>query len=54
VAEDNLKAIGFYTRFGFAPDGAEDKIADWESLREIRLVRPAQPAAGQRTIRGGL
>ena len=43
VAEDNLKAIGFYTRFGFARDGAEDEITDWESLREIRLVRPAQP-----------
>jgi ribosomal protein S18 acetylase RimI-like enzyme len=43
VAADNLKAIGFYTRFGFVPDGAEDKITDWESLREIRLVRPAQP-----------
>jgi GNAT superfamily N-acetyltransferase len=53
VAAANSKAIGFYTGFGFSPDGAEDKIADWESLREIRMVRPAQPAAGQSTIQGG-
>jgi ribosomal protein S18 acetylase RimI-like enzyme len=45
VAADNRKAVGFYTRLGFTPDGAEDTIADWEGLREIRMVRPAQPAA---------
>jgi ribosomal protein S18 acetylase RimI-like enzyme len=45
VAADNRKAIGFYTRLGFTPDGAQDTIADWEGLREIRMVRPAQPAA---------
>jgi ribosomal protein S18 acetylase RimI-like enzyme len=43
VAADNRKAISFYTRLGFTPDGAEDKIAGWENLREIRMVRPAQP-----------
>jgi ribosomal protein S18 acetylase RimI-like enzyme len=42
VAADNAKVIGFYKRFGFAPDGAEDTIPDWENLRDIRMVRPAQ------------
>ncbi|MGO4189221.1 GNAT family N-acetyltransferase [Pseudarthrobacter sp. TAF60_1] len=46
VAADNHKAIGFYTRFGFSPDGAEDTIAGWENLREIRMVRPAHSNAG--------
>lgn len=41
VAADNRKAIGFYTRLGFAPDGAEDTIADWENLRVIRMIRPS-------------
>lgn len=45
VAADNARAIAFYTRFGFAPDGAEDTIPDWENLRDIRMVRPAQPAS---------
>lgn len=43
VAADNGRAIGFYSRFGFVPDGAEDTIADWENLRDIRMVRPVQP-----------
>jgi ribosomal protein S18 acetylase RimI-like enzyme len=42
VAAENGRAIGFYRRFGFEPDGAEDMIAGWENLREIRMVRPAQ------------
>jgi ribosomal protein S18 acetylase RimI-like enzyme len=44
VAADNSRAIGFYRRFGFEPDGAEDVLAEWENLREIRMARPAQPA----------
>jgi ribosomal protein S18 acetylase RimI-like enzyme len=44
VAADNSRAIGFYRRFGFEPDGAEDVLAEWENLREIRRARPAQPA----------
>lgn len=43
VAADNHKAIGFYTRFGFTADGAEDTIPDWENLRDIRMVRAVQP-----------
>ena len=43
VAAENGRAIGFYSHFGFAPDGAADVIPDWENLREIRLVRPGQP-----------
>ena len=42
VAAENGRAIGFYSHFGFAPDGAADVIPDWENLREIRLVRPGQ------------
>jgi len=42
VATGNGRAIGFYSHFGFAPDGAADVIPDWENLREIRMVRPGQ------------
>lgn len=45
VAAANSRAIGFYRRFGFRPDGVEDTLADWEDLPEIRMVRPVQPAA---------
>lgn len=44
VAADNIRAISFYRRFGFEPDGAEDVLADWENLREIRMVRLGAPA----------
>jgi ribosomal protein S18 acetylase RimI-like enzyme len=44
VAADNARAISFYGHFGFAPDGAADVIAEWENLREIRMVRPNQDA----------
>ncbi|QNE13578.1 GNAT family N-acetyltransferase [Pseudarthrobacter sp. NBSH8] len=39
VAAGNGKAIGFYERLRFAPDGAEDRVADWEDLHEIRMIR---------------
>jgi len=42
VAAANSRAIGFYRRFGFAPDGAADVLPEWEDLPEIRMVRPAQ------------
>jgi ribosomal protein S18 acetylase RimI-like enzyme len=42
VAAGNSKAIGFYRRFGFEPDGARDVLADWEDLPEIRMVRAEQ------------
>ncbi|TLM87280.1 GNAT family N-acetyltransferase [Pseudarthrobacter sp. NamE5] len=42
VAGENAKAIRFYRRFGFEPDGAEDILVDWENLREVRMVRAAR------------
>jgi ribosomal protein S18 acetylase RimI-like enzyme len=45
VAADNSRAIGFYRRFDFEPDGAEDVIPTWENLREIRMVRPTQASS---------
>lgn len=42
AAADNARAIGFYGRFGFVADGVEGQIADWENLREIRMVRATQ------------
>lgn len=42
VAAANSRAIGFYRRFGFEPDGEQDVLADWENLAEIRMVRPAR------------
>ncbi|HSU45963.1 MAG TPA: hypothetical protein VLJ40_03535 [Arthrobacter sp.] len=42
VAAGNSRAIGFYRRFGFEPDAAQDVLPDWENLPEIRMVRPAQ------------
>ncbi|WP_258061114.1 N-acetyltransferase [Arthrobacter sp. 4R501] len=39
VAAGSARAIGFYERLGFVPDGAEDRVPDWEDLREIRLIR---------------
>lgn len=42
VAAGNGRAIGFYRRFGFEPDGARDILPDWEDLPEIRMVRPVQ------------
>jgi ribosomal protein S18 acetylase RimI-like enzyme len=44
VAAANSRAIGFYRRFGFEPDGAEDVLAEWENLRELRMVRPGPPS----------
>jgi ribosomal protein S18 acetylase RimI-like enzyme len=40
VAEDNPRALRFYGRNGFEPDGAskDDPMGD-ESIREIRMVR---------------
>ena len=45
VAANNHRALDFYRRFGFEPDGAQDTIPDWENLPIIRLVRPAQPGS---------
>ena len=39
VAEENPRAIAFYRRNGFAPDGARQVLEAWEGLAEVRLVR---------------
>lgn len=39
VAEDNPRAIAFYRRNGFAPDGTRKIDDEFEGLAEIRLVR---------------
>ena len=39
VAELNPRAIAFYHRNGFEPDGAREVAEQWENLAEIRMVR---------------
>ena len=39
VAEDNPRAIAFYRRNGFTPDGERTTDPRWEDLAEIRMVR---------------
>lgn len=39
TAEDNPRAIAFYRRNGFTPDGTRKIEVAWEDLAEIRLVR---------------
>ena len=39
TAEDNPRAIAFYRRNGFVPDGERTEDADAEGLAEIRMVR---------------
>lgn len=39
MAENNPRALAFYTRNGFTPDGARKVAPSWEDLAEIRLVR---------------
>lgn len=39
VAEGNPRAIAFYRRNGFTPDGTRKVAPDWENLAEIRMVR---------------
>ncbi|WP_415855311.1 GNAT family N-acetyltransferase [Sinomonas sp. G460-2] len=41
VLEDNARAIAFYSKLGFAPDGTRDFFeADGKQVPEIRMVRP--------------
>ncbi|GAA1664178.1 GNAT family N-acetyltransferase [Kribbella yunnanensis] len=44
VFEDNERALGFYRRHGFAPDGTR-KHDEYFDLWEIRLVRTGHPTA---------
>jgi ribosomal protein S18 acetylase RimI-like enzyme len=39
VAEGNPRAIAFYRRNGFVPDGTRKTTPEWEDLAEIRMVR---------------
>jgi ribosomal protein S18 acetylase RimI-like enzyme len=39
VAEANARAIAFYRRQGFRPDGARKRIEEWEGLPIIRMLR---------------
>lgn len=39
VAAANGRAIGFYRRQGFRPDGARKRIEEWEGLPIIRMLR---------------
>lgn len=43
VLEYNVRAQAFYRRHGFQPDGKRGLLPpEWESLREMRMVRPGQ------------
>ncbi len=51
VLEGNERAIAFYRKLGFTPDGEREQLSErWNGLYEIRLVRSAQtprpPATG--------
>lgn len=39
VAEENPRAIAFYRRNGFQPDGVRKLAPEWDNLAEIRMVR---------------
>lgn len=40
VLEGNARAINFYTKHGFVPDGtSEELVGSWAGLREQRMVR---------------
>jgi GNAT superfamily N-acetyltransferase len=39
TAEDNPRALAFYIRNGFTPDGARKLIPEWENMAAIRMVR---------------
>jgi ribosomal protein S18 acetylase RimI-like enzyme len=39
TAEDNPRAIAFYRRNGFVPDGERTTDPKWENLAEIRMLR---------------
>lgn len=47
VLEDNPRALAFYGKSGFRPDGTSRVLSpDWHELPEIRMVRPASHALG--------
>jgi GNAT superfamily N-acetyltransferase len=45
VLENNPRALAFYVKHGFRPDGKRGLLPpEWEELPEIRMVRPARAA----------
>lgn len=49
VLEGNERAIAFYRKLGFEPDGTAEQLSErWNGLNEIRMVR----SAGVRTHNG--
>ena len=43
VLENNSRALAFYLKHGFRPDGGRGQLPhEWEELPEIRMVRPAR------------
>lgn len=47
VLEDNPRALAFYRKQGFRPDGKHNTLPpEWEALPELRLVRRAREATG--------
>lgn len=44
VVESNPRALAFYVKQGFRPDGKRRQLPpEWESLPEFRMVRSASP-----------
>lgn len=45
VLEGNDRAVAFYRKLGFEPDGTSEQLSErWNGLREIRMVRTAAVA----------
>ena len=50
VLEGNERAIAFYRKLGFAPDGEWEQLSDqWSGLNEIRMVRFASTGTPTQT-----
>ena len=52
VLEGNERAIAFYRKLGFTPDGAKEQLSErWNGLHEVRMVRSER--TGARSHSGG-
>jgi RimJ/RimL family protein N-acetyltransferase len=48
VVEDNPRALAFYLKQGFRPDGKRNRLPpEWEELPEFRMVRQSPVWAHQ-------
>lgn len=48
VLEGNERAIAFYRKLGFEPDGEREQLSErWNGLHEIRMVRAVQTTRPQ-------